>query len=218
MRAPLFEALLGFLFPPRCAGCRKDGAFLCARCLGGLPRAQPPKHPKIEAALEYRNPVVRSTIWRLKYRGMRDLAALFGTLLHERLLALASDEALFAKGVRSAVVPIPLSPARLTERGFNHAGLIAEAICSEDVDGLFSCEPDLLAKVRETKSQMSLKHRAERLANLKGAFAVPVGMEVRGRSVILIDDVTTTGATFTEAMETLLRAGAKEVRAFAVAH
>ena len=77
---------------------------------------------------------------------------------------------------------------------------------------------NILTKTRETPTQVSLGDRAERLENLKNAFAVRAPEKVRGAHVVLVDDVTTTGATLLEARGELLRAGARKVTCLAVAH
>jgi ComF family protein len=114
------------------------------------------------------------------------------------------------------VIPAPLHPRRLRERGFNQAHLIAaEALRT----GLFSpwttLAPNALARVRETAPQTGLR-RAQRLGNLRGVFRGKPEA-VRGRTILLIDDVMTTGATLEACALALLRAGARSVDALVVA-
>jgi len=207
-----------FLFPSRCVACRTAGAYLCARCLAALPRARSPQESFIEAIFEYRSAPVRRAIWKLKYSGVRALATLFGAILYERIFALIAEEAEFGKRELHLLIPIPLSRKRLKERGFNHAALIAESLATLDRESTLSYEPAVLQKIRDTKNQMTIRDKAARLANIRGSFGVHTPERVRGKSVILVDDVTTTGATLAEARAALLAAGAKEVRCFALAH
>lgn len=158
---------------------------------------------------------VRALIWEMKYRRNSRLMEKTAELLHDLMLESAGDLDMFEEG-RPILVPIPISKERFRERGWNQSDLIARRIREHAPDS-YDFVPDALKKIRHTAPQTSLK-RAERLKNLKGCFAVPDLSAVRGRTVFLIDDVTTTGATIAEARRTLLEAGAKDVRAFTIAH
>ena len=82
----------------------------------------------------------------------------------------------------------------------------------------FSADFNALEKIRHTAPQSSIKNRALRLQNLSGCFSIPHPEKVRGKNIILIDDVTTTGSTLAEARSVLLSAGARSVHAIAIAH
>ena len=112
------------------------------------------------------------------------------------------------------IIPVPLSKNRLKERGYNQAELIAEYF-SEKIK-IQICAGALM-KTKDTPAQVSVKNRKERLKNLDGAFAVKNPELVEGKNIILIDDVSTTGATLREAKKTLKLAGAKKVLALVVA-
>ena len=110
------------------------------------------------------------------------------------------------------VLPIPLSRERLAERGYNQSWLLARRLAPDKAD------PALLLRIRHTPAQRSLP-RAGRMANLQGAFAVDplrVG-EVRGRHLLLVDDVMTSGASLHTAARVLLQAGAAQVSAIVLA-
>jgi ComF family protein len=111
------------------------------------------------------------------------------------------------------VAPLPLSAARLRERGFNQALELARHFSDET-----RLRPTLLLRIRETAAQSSLD-RAERLANLRGAFALdPLqASAVAGRRVVLVDDVMTSGASLWEAAGQLRQAGAAHITALVVA-
>lgn len=110
------------------------------------------------------------------------------------------------------VVPVPLHPRRLRERGFNPAALLARWIAREH--GL-RFDAALLERVRATPSQTGLGRRARRV-NVRGAFAVPRDAHAP-RAIWLVDDVVTTGSTLAECARTLRRAGAKQIVAICVA-
>ncbi|MEO5669586.1 MAG: phosphoribosyltransferase family protein, partial [Ramlibacter sp.] len=110
------------------------------------------------------------------------------------------------------VLPMPLSPRRLSERGFNQSLVLARALAARKT------EAALLLRVRDTASQAALDRQA-RLANVKGSFAVePLqAQRVRGRRVVLVDDVMTSGASLFAAAEALRAAGAARVCALVMA-
>ncbi len=114
---------------------------------------------------------------------------------------------------RYRVASIPLHPARLRQRGYNQAELIANAYAEI---ARYECVRPL-ERVRQTVSQVSLG-RDERLSNVSGAFGVTDVRRVFGADILLIDDVFTTGSTMREAARTLKGAGAKSVTALAFAH
>jgi ComF family protein len=111
------------------------------------------------------------------------------------------------------VVPVPLQIRRLRERGFNQAVLLAKGVGRL---GDMPVDPFVLVRTRWTEPQTSLS-RKERKKNLKGAFAVRKPENVRGKKVLLVDDVYTTGSTVNECSRVLLRAGAHSVDVLTVA-
>lgn len=184
--------------------------------------AKPENLPSyIQALFSYKNPLARRAIWELKYRGNRKIASLLGELLYEEMIAEASEMGLWGKQTKIVVIPIPSSPKRFREKGFNQTFFLCDAIRKLDADAgkIFSIDAGILTKTQETKTQVSIRNRDERLKNLKGAFSAGNFPEkISGATIFLIDDVTTTGATLSEARNTLLKSGAKKVSCFAVAH
>lgn len=212
------EKILDFLFPSKCGGCGRPGVYICGGCLTKLPQTTAPKETYVRAIFDYKNRNIRDLIWKLKYRGVKQIAEIFGVLLYERILAEIAEEGLFKNVARTILAPIPVSAKKLKSRGFNQCELIAKAIVNLDRENLFIYLPNLLTKTKETKSQMSIRNRSERLENIKNSFAVKNAEEVRGKHIILIDDITTTGATLAEGRQVLLNAGARDVKAFVIAH
>lgn len=166
------------------------GQALCGRCL-----LAPPPFARAVAALDYGFPWDRLVL-RWKQSGELALTGLFAPLMRQAL----ADEAPV-----DAVLPMPASPARLRERGYDHALLLARAVDAR-ADGT------LLRRWRDTPHQTGLD-RAARQANLRGAFMLAPGRRaaVQGRHLALVDDVMTTGASVTEASRVLLQAGAASV-------
>jgi ComF family protein len=114
------------------------------------------------------------------------------------------------------VIPVPLFAAKQRSRGFNQAGEIAKALVALRKRKDFRLEPDCLIRSRDTSSQIGLT-RHQRRANLRGAFAVRHPERLRDQTILLVDDVMTTGTTAAECARLLLRAGAREVMVATVA-
>lgn len=203
--------------------------FLCAHCRGRLsPRA--PTCPvcnrrsltglvcgpcagrtylrRFLAPFVYADPLVRELIHAYKYEGAREL----GALLAGEVAAFLESYRIHPRGP-AVLVPIPLHRSRERERGFNQAGLLARALGER----LGLPVATAIRKVRATTPQVALPRYEARRINISGAFALADAAAVRDRTVILIDDVSTSGATLTEAAKVLRQAGAKTVWAVVVA-
>ena len=209
--------LLDVVIPPRCVGCGERDRWLCVDCRATL-QPLPDDHchqcaaPGVATrfcANCYRDPppfeqlrvpflhagLARQILLDLKYRGHRHLAPLLADLLRPHLPA----------GI-DAIVPVPLHSSRLAERGYNQSELLARSLGPPVASGV-------LVRTRPTPPQAGL-NQAERLANVRGAFAAPSRLD--GRRVLLVDDVCTTGATLSACARTLRRAGAERVLAVTV--
>lgn len=217
----MFTHLADFVFPRACSGCGESGAFLCDKCLTAIPNAVQPEYSFITAIFDYQNPIVRRAIWQFKYKNMRAIAKFFGERLYEEIISEIGESLHLSickqKSEEFLLLPIPLHQKRLRERGYNQSELLAHAIMKHDTEKIFQLAPKALLRTLATKPQAKSEERAMRFKNLRGAFVASPAL-VRGKHIILIDDVTTTGATLSEARKTLIRAGARSVRAYAVAH
>ena len=169
----------------------------------------------IISLFDYRDPRVRAAIWELKYRGNRRIAAILGAALCEEIHSFLLEYAPLQNFASPLLIPLPLSARRERERGFNQCDLLLAAIVEAD-GGINFTPSKALRKVQDTPSQTKAQSRAARLMNLSGCFVADSA--VNGRNVILIDDVSTTGATLDEARRALKSAGARKVLAFTVAH
>ncbi|MBI4118171.1 MAG: ComF family protein [Parcubacteria group bacterium] len=219
----MFSYLFDLLFPQKCIRCNEEGAVFCEGCLQELPpapqtwsRRQSGLH--IEAIFDYRDPTVRRGIWLWKYRGRRTILKIFAQALYDRLLEDIGDELLFTGSESPLLVPLPLAFWRERMRGFNQTEMLALELSALDRGVSFVYIPKVLKKTRATLPQTKLRERAARLRNIKDCFLVSNPEIVAGKTVILLDDVYTTGATLEEAAKTLRAAGAKKVLAYTVAH
>ncbi len=216
------------LLTPRCLVCAEPGAGgldLCAACLAGLPwnrhacqccglplaheashcgrcLKSPPSFTSTQAALRYEFPLDR-LLPRFKFHGDLAAGALLGTLMARGLAAAPRPQAL---------LPVPLHPARLRERGYDQALELTKSLAA--AGGPPVCR-DRLLRVRATTAQSRLDARSRR-RNVRGAFAVRAGSPLPAH-VALIDDVMTTGATVRECARTLLAAGVRRVDVWVVA-
>ena len=216
----VFHKILGILFPERCLGCNVADTLLCDSCLRKLPRYENEawKVSRMYALFDYRNPLVRKLVLKLKYSGKSVLGEALGKVMGEELTALLEDLVLFENFKEPLIIPVPVSALRLKERGFNQAQVLAEGLAESYCDVRIEFSPALLQKIRETGSQTKTKSRRERLAGPKGSFAATTPEKISERNIIVIDDVITTGATMKEAMRVLKEAGARSVIGFALAH
>lgn len=174
--------------------------------------------PWIYSVLGYSNTLVRTAIWELKYRGNKKIVDLLAQVVYEELVSELSDLALFSSQEKAVLMPIPVSPTRLRERGWNQTELLAHKLTSLDSGTFFTLDTRSLLKIKDTPSQTKSKNRAEREKNLKGCFKVANPDAIYNKQILLLDDVCTTGSTLREARKTLLKAGAKSVYAITVAH
>ena len=175
-----------------------DEAPLCAICRRATPR--------FKRAVAYGSYAgeLRDLIHLFKYRQVRSAAPHLAQMLNQAIapLNLPSDV---------LVIPVPLWTAKRRARGFNQSEELAGALVRARGAGTsIQLDTGSLVRKRETASQTGLT-RQQRHANLRGAFAVVHPERVKGRTVLIVDDVMTTGTTAGECARVLLRAGAKEV-------
>jgi len=144
---------------------------------------------------------------------LRDLAQ----ILYDFLIEEFSDLSVYSDFDKPILIPIPMHKKHLRERGYNQTELLAKELCKIGGDSFCILRTDILQKIKNVPSQTKL-HRHKRLKNIIGAFGVKNPEKIKGRSVVILDDVTTTGATLNEARKTLHEAGAKKVIGVTVAH
>lgn len=203
----LLDRLLDLLYPPRCVGCCRTGVLLCAACRAALTPYEeplPPLPPLCAAYVGYVfDGTLRGAVHRLKYRRQQCVALVLAELLQARLGGHLTTI--------DAVLPVPLHPSRLRERGFNQSELIAASLARSLHLPLLGG----LVRKEATRSQVGLDGR-ERRQNVANAF-VWRGACPPPRQLLLIDDVLTTGATLQACAQALIAAGAASVTAAAVA-
>jgi len=205
------EMFATLLAPSRCAACDARVPLLasfCHACASTVERTTPVPAQETTsiASFVYGGAIARAII-RLKYERRPDLARPLGDLLWRcvELHAPALE--------RVVVVPVPLHPSRLAERGFNQSALVGRRIARRLGTQMI---PLALQRTRDTPRQATLDRDA-RIANVHGAFSARECDGVRQRSVLLVDDVRTTGATLEACTRVLLDAGANSVTSAVIA-
>lgn len=206
--------ILQLLYPSKCVLCRKllekDETDLCRNC-----RVDAPEYPAGKRKLQfldsfiaiwYYEKNVRHSLLRYKFYGGRNLSKPFGRLLAMRLLRE------YPEGF-DVLTWIPISRARKLRRGYDQCELLAKAVGQE----LGMIPVSTLVKVRNNRPQSRIHGEAQRRANVLGVYKLVDAQTVRGKRVLILDDILTTGATAGEAARVLLTAGASEVHCAAIA-
>jgi competence protein ComFC len=183
-----------------------------------LPPAENPKDRESIALFDYSHHLVKTIIWEIKYGGNVKLANTCGEILYDVIFQELTDSQYFYKESKPILIPIPVSDKRRFERGWNQSELLAKGFKLCDNAQTFKYLPRQLAKLRHTESQTKTISRRERMENLKDSMQILNPLSVVGGYIIVLDDVTTTGATFLEAKRALKNAGAKKVLCVALAH
>ena len=206
------DRLLDFLYPPKCAFCRRlvrSGRLLCPDCEGKLP--VPEKELQRQEISNLANCIsplyysgeVRESLHRYKFQG----AAAYFRIYAELMAASMKEHQLSA----DLITWVPLSKKRLRRRGYDQARLLAEEVAR--LQNL-PCE-QTLEKIRNNPAQSGTSGVQERLKNVRGVYRAVTSFS--GEHVLLIDDIVTTGATLSEAARELLNAGAEQVSALTLA-
>ena len=205
----MFKHILHFLFPPKCVLCQKvlseEETDLCRSC-----RELQPEYPgnKIKVSflaqwtgLWYYKENVRLSILRFKFYGRRSYGESYGRLLAMKLQRDGWDDT-------DVLTWIPISRRRKWIRGYDQVQVLGTVVARE----LGTSLVPTLRKIRHTKPQSTMGSAAHRRANILGAYEVIDPELIRGKRILLLDDIITTGTTASESARILLTAGAKEVK------
>ena len=217
----LKRVALDLFFPAWCIGCGREGQYICHACREKLPLISPPICNKCGRPLTDENTcpgcieepvaidgirapflfqgVIRKAIHELKYRNLKAITLVLAGLLHDYLREnpISGD----------VLAPVPIHPKRLRERGYNQSSLILRELSRKN--GLPVIE-DCLVRTINTPPQVRAASARERRENIAGAFTCS-NDKLKGKQVILVDDVSTSGATLNTCAEVLKEAGAASV-------
>jgi ComF family protein len=234
MTAKILARFLELIYPPKCHICQRfligdrgEDVHICTECLESLVRITSPLCPScgipfvsrveedhlcgdcirkrphfnaLAAPFLYEGGIM-DAIHQIKYNGKTHIAGSVG----EHAAFLAKER--FGDTKDFLMIPVPLHPKRLRERGFNQSLVIARAIAP-----YLGAEVDFLSlrRIKYTQPQTGMK-RIERLRNVRGAFGLVGQPDLKGKTVILVDDVATTGSTLNECAKVLKKAGCEKV-------
>lgn len=211
-RTQLWDFVLNWVYPPRCGGCDRRGEWFCPECSASIRPSKEQAHSilgvqALVCAGAFDGPL-RQAIHHLKYESDRPLARPLSGLVYSALQNSPAWPDLL--DVQPAIVPVPLHKARQRARGFNQSGLLAQQLAY--LSG-WTVNTGLQRPLN-TRAQVGLDAE-ERRANVLEAFAWQGSQPPR--SVLLIDDVFTTGATLAECVAALRTAGVRHIYVAAVA-
>lgn len=230
MLKKLMNIILDLFFPPRCAICNKVGYFVCPRCDSKIIEAKEFRCPFCGSLSKkgrlcprcrrknqltgvifcgyFKDENLRKIIIEYKYHGIFSLADYLAELLAKRYRQ---------SGVKvDLIVPVPRDKKRFRERGYDQTALLAKKLAKS----LGVNYAEILRKTRKTQSQVGLR-RQERIMNLKGAFSLDLPSEeklnLKNKTILVIDDVFTTGATLNECAQVLRTIGPKAIWGLVIA-
>ena len=225
----IYSGFMDLIYPPHCVICGEaEDGYLCPKCAEKVTLIVPPVCRKCgtpcesytcgecrdrEYAFECARSagvfdgVLRDAIHALKYRRLIVTADPLAAILVKAFPGTG------LAGTVDVIVPIPIHRSRMVDRGFNQSEELARGLARRIT---LPVEPRVLYKARKTKHQVDLPFDL-RATNVQGSFAVRHAERIRGKRVLLIDDVFTTGSTLDEAARVLLAAGASAVRAYTLA-
>ncbi len=224
----LRNLILDLLFPLECLNCREEGDYLCENCFQKLKNQAPTAFKenssclrsanlkishleKIYIAGDFESSILNNLIIKYKYNFIsalgKPLARFLIEFWQEKVMSRIAkqEKTTDTKTSSLLIIPIPLAKKRLNWRGFNQAEIIAREFSEK-----FNYELNLdLKRIKHKKAQATL-NEAERLENIKSVF-IWTGKNLANQKIILVDDVTTTGATLNEAARVLKEAGSKKI-------
>ncbi|HXK40759.1 MAG TPA: phosphoribosyltransferase family protein [Candidatus Paceibacterota bacterium] len=190
---------------PSSAGSSADHAFQAGRTSNGV--------DQLIIAADLSDILVEKMLKAYKYKFIQSMALPLSILVKRRIKKLLSKKfSLF--GDNPLLISVPLHKRRLNERGFNQAELLAKSM-ADTYHVVYN--NNVLIRVANPKHQAEIKKKEERLENVKNNFAVNNREFIRSKTIILVDDICTTGATLNECARVLKESGAKRVIGFVIA-
>ncbi len=210
----LFKVIINFVFPKFCCGCSRPYTYLCARCFNkidfiALPikvGVEPKYILKIISASYYKG-TIRQMIHTFKYEGIKEIAHTLAQLMYYSIVIPQT----------TYITAVPLHNNRLLERGFNQSAVVAQELAELTKIPYL----DLLERVAFTQPQAEIKDQEQRKLNVVNQFALNkcvTSDQLKDATVLIIDDVCTTGSTLNECAKVLKAAGVTEVIGLTVAH
>lgn len=233
----MFDFIASLLYPKRCVGCKKPGRYICDNCFAKISFLEYQlcgvcqkgsidglTHPKCKTsyaidgiipAISYKG-IVKKLLYQFKYKPfLSDLKVPLSKLFYEGLI----QQEAFVKFIQNnnlLIIAVPLHVLRERKRGYNQSELLGKEL---SVKFNLSYVSDLLLRIKQTKPQFELT-KEQRKENMKGAFALNTKFKgkIKGKHILLIDDITTTGATLRECAKVLKQGGVVRVLGVTLTH
>lgn len=230
----IHNLILDILFPIRCISCKKEGAWLCEICQTNIKTRDEHFCPICEkmitpdgrtclackkkntldgliVASSYAQFSIANAVHLFKYRFVDDLHVPLGNLLANVLRKTEIP-------LPNMIISVPLHKRRLRWRGFNQSTLLAKHLASHLLSqNTISFDENVLIRNRYTSPQMEINNYDSRKTNIAGAFSLSPRADIKHKTILLVDDIATTGSTLFECARILKNAGAKEVFAIVIA-
>lgn len=216
----IIDGLIDLLYPPRCLICKSwKKEWLCEECIQNIDTSPLPfcyecmkeffevpdvcpecNSRKFACSLGFYEDILKEAIGKLKYEGKIVIGEKLGTLMFQKFFKFFSPSSF------DLILPVPIHKNRRTVRGFNQSEILVRTLSYSE----FTCSSDILYRERDTKQQVAIPFDT-REENVRGAFCVRNYNSLKGKNILLVDDVCTTGATAKECSRTLLASGANRV-------
>jgi len=214
----LINILLNILFPLKCINCQIKNDGLCHNCIKQISRNERPINKDIYAIFDYRDSIIRTAIWELKYHYHFHLGKILGQLLYKSFMTELENLKLLACGANIYVIPVPISRQKRRLRGYNQSLILAQEFCKNYPEKILKLNKNIVYKKINNKPQAKIINRQQRLKNTKNVYAVKDKEKIKDQVFIVIDDVTTTGGTLNEIIKILKKNKAKKAIGLALAH
>lgn len=202
----MWKTILDLFFPINCLGCGQEGQFICLSCFEKIPLNRKPPFKRLIIASHYKYPLIKQAIHRYKYDFIKDLAEPLAKLMVKVIRERFFENAL--------LIPVPLHKKRLRWRGFNQAELLALEI-SQNLN--IPMANDILIRTKHNLPQAKITDAQARRTNIKNAFKLNKRPCIKNKTILLIDDVCTTGATLEECAKVLKPLKPKQIWGLVVA-
>ncbi len=207
----LYDIFIESLFPLSNAE-RELFSYIPSDAYDILPKSPPVTEGFPRAVFNYKDERVKKLVWNIKYKRSKTAAEIGGYGLFQELQKMNLPPS-------TIIVPMPITPKRRRERGYNQCELLTSEIINNDRGAHFNIQTDIFLRTHHTDRQ-TLKDRVHRLEDAKGIFSLDkkATEQYSDHTIVIIDDVITTGSTIADAINTFKKAGFNDVRGLTLAH
>lgn len=204
----MWKTLLDLIFPINCLGCGHSGDFVCFNCFEKIPLNNMPAQNNLLIASYYQNALVKQLIHKYKYDFVKSLAIPLGELMIKKLSQQHIENPI--------LIPVPLHAKRLRWRGFNQSEELA-LVVSQKLN--LSVINNVLIRTKHTLPQTKIDNLKQRKANIKNSFQINPNFKdhLKNKNIILIDDISTTGATLEQCAKILQELKPKSIYGLVIA-